>query len=368
MSNKANILIVDDLPQNLKLLAELMKDNNYYVRPVTSGKLALLAAQAIPPDLILLDINMPVMDGFETCEQLKTLEKTKHIPVIFLSANTESDAIVKGFELGAVDYITKPFKATEVLLRVKTHLELKFSKETILKQNNSQRELLHVLCHDLMNSVGAAQSLMTIKRMTETLSEEDEVMSMAINNAVDVIGLVHQLRKLEENKVSIHLSEHNLKDLVDETLLIVYEKIQTKNIEVVVDIKDEEIVIVESISFINSVMNNLLTNAIKFSFPKSKIIISAQKTEDILYLSVKDFGIGMPESLKNDVFKIEKATTREGTNGELGTGFGMPLVKKFMRAYGGKIDIISQEKTTDSDEHGTEIKLELNTLLEVDES
>ncbi|MCK5924278.1 MAG: hybrid sensor histidine kinase/response regulator, partial [Methylococcales bacterium] len=366
MSSKANILIVDDLPQNLKLLAELMRDNNYYVRPVTSGKLALLAAQAIPPDLILLDINMPVMDGFETCEQLKTLEKTKHIPIIFLSANTESDAVIKGFELGAVDYITKPFKATEVILRVKTHLELKFSRETILKQNNSQRELLHILCHDLMNSVGAAQSLMMIKKIGAPLSEEDEVMSMAINNAVDVIGLVHQLRRLEENKVSINLSEHNLKTLVNETLLIVHEKIQKKNLEVVVNIKEDEIVIVESVSFINSVMNNLLTNAIKFSFSEAKIIISAQKQGETVYLSVKDFGIGMPKKLQEDVFKIEKATTREGTNGELGTGFGMPLVKKFMRAYGGKIDIISQEKTTDSDEHGTEIKLELNTLLEVD--
>ena len=364
MPNKANILIVDDLPQNLKLLSELMKDNNYYVRPVTSGKLALLAAQAIPPDLILLDINMPVMDGFETCEQLKTLEKTKHIPIIFLSANTESDAIVKGFELGAVDYITKPFKATEVLLRVKTHLELKFSKETILKQNHSQRELLHILCHDLMNSVGAAQSLMMIKKIGAPLSEEDEIMSMAINNAVDVIGLVHQLRRLEENKVSINLSEHNLKNLVNETLLIVHEKIQKKNIEVVVDIEDDERVVVESVSFINSVMNNLLTNAIKFSFPEAQIIISAQKLVDMVYLSVKDFGIGMPEKLQDDVFKIEKATTREGTNGELGTGFGMPLVKKFMLAYGGKIDIISQEKNTASDEHGTEIKLELKTVLE----
>ncbi|MCK5727654.1 MAG: hybrid sensor histidine kinase/response regulator [Methylococcales bacterium] len=367
MSSKANILIVDDLPQNLKLLAELMRDNNYYVRPVTSGKLALLAAQAIPPDLILLDINMPVMDGFETCEQLKTLEKTKHIPIIFLSANTESDAVIKGFELGAVDYITKPFKATEVILRVKTHLELKFSRETILKQNNSQRELLHILCHDLMNSVGAAQSLMMIKKIGAPLSEEDEVMSMAINNAVDVIGLVHQLRRLEENKVSINLSEHNLKTLVNETLLIVHEKIQKKNLEVVVNIKEDEIVIVESVSFINSVMNNLLTNAIKFSFSEAKIIISAQKQGETVYLSVKDFGIGMPKKLQEDVFKIEKATTREGTNGELGTGFGMPLVKKFMLAYGGKIDIISQEKTTDLETCGTEIKLELKTMMALDD-
>jgi signal transduction histidine kinase len=309
---------------------------------------------------------MPVMDGFETCEQLKLSEKTQHVPIIFLSANTESDAIIKGFELGAVDYITKPFKAAEVLLRVKTHLELKFSKEIILKQNNSQRELLHILCHDLMNSVGAVQSLITLKKMDGDLSEEDEIMSMAINNAVDVIGLVHQLRKLEENKVEIQLDEHNLKSLIEETTYIVHEKIQQKNIELVINVDDDLQVVVESVSFINSVMNNLLTNAIKFSFADSRIIISAKNIASIVHLSVKDFGIGMPTKLKEDVFKIEKVTTREGTNGELGTGFGMPLVQKFIRAYGGKIDIISQEKTDVSSEHGTEIKLELKTLLETE--
>ncbi len=364
--NKANILIVDDLPQNLKLLSELMKGHNYYVRPATSGKLALLAAQAIPPDLILLDINMPVMDGFETCEKLKSLEKTKNIPIIFLSANTEPDAIVRGFELGAVDYITKPFNATEVLIRVKTHLDLKFSKETIVKQSHAQQELLHVLCHDLMNSVGAAQAMMDIKKMDEGFSEEDEMMSLAINNAVDVIGIVHQLRKIDENKMQISLTLCNLKELISETLIILQAKIQQKNIEIIVDINDEEVVLVESVSFVNSIMNNLLTNAIKFSYPDSKIIISAKKIEDVVHLSVKDFGIGMPESLQADVFEVEKTTTREGTSGELGTGFGMPLVKKFIEAYGGSIEIASQEETTENKDHGTEIKLELKTTLPED--
>ncbi len=360
---KANILIVDDLPQNLKLLSELMKGNDYYVRPVTSGKLALLAAKAIPPDLILLDINMPLMDGFETCEKLKSIENTKHIPIIFLSANTEPDAVIKGFELGAVDYITKPFNATEVLIRVKTHLELKFSKETIIKQNHAQQELLHVLCHDLMNSVGAAQAMLNIKKMDEGLSEEDEMMSLAIDNAVDVIGIVHQLRKIDENKMEIELNLSNLKGLVGEMLIILHEKIKQKGIEVIVEIDEEEIVAVESVSFINSILNNLLTNAIKFSFQNGKIIISAKKINDLVHLSVKDFGIGMPEELKVDVFKVEKATTREGTNGELGTGFGMPLVKKFILAYGGKIEIVSHEKSAEGDAHGTEIKLELQTIL-----
>lgn len=367
MTHKANILIVDDLPENLKLLTELMSGNNYYVRPVTSGKLALSAAQAIPPDLILLDINMPFMDGFETCQRLKASDITKHIPVIFLSANHSTSDIIKGFECGAIDYITKPFHSTEVLIRIKTHLDLKFSKETILQQNHEQQELIHILCHDLLNSVGAVQSILNMQKMENEFSEEDELMLMATNNAVEVIDLVKQIRSIDEEKVGIELNEFNLKELLDTSYSIVNEKLQQKNIELIIDVDESLNVIVERISFINSILNNLLTNAIKFSFSDSKIIISAQQIEQQIELSVKDFGIGMPAQLQKDIFEVEKVTTREGTNGELGTGFGMPLVKKFVLAYDGKIEVISQEKIAGSEEHGTEVKLFLKTSL-TDES
>lgn len=360
MINKASILIVDDMPENLKLLAELIRSEGYSVRPVTSGQLALTAAQAIPPDLILLDINMPVMDGFETCQKLKSLDETKNVPIIFLSANDDTNDIVKGFKYGAVDYITKPFDATEVLVRVKTHLELKFSKETILQQNQEQRELLHILCHDLMNSVGAVQSLLKMED-ADDLSEVDEIMLIAINNAVEIIDSVRQIRSIEEKKVNLELEELELKKLVDMSCSILNEKLKQKNVEPVIDIDESLKVMVERVSFINSVLNNLLTNAVKFSFPDSRIMISARQINQQVHLSIKDFGVGMPETLCQDIFKVDKITTRQGTNGELGTGFGMPLVKKFILSYGGEIEVISQEKTDSSNNHGTEIKLSLKT-------
>ena len=364
MTSKANILIVDDLPENLKLLAELIRSNDYSVRPVTSGTLALSAAKALPPDLILLDINMPIMNGFETCQHLKASEKTRHIPVIFLSASNDVVDIVKGFECGAIDYITKPFNATEVLVRIKTQLELKFSKEMVAKQSHEQQELIHILCHDLMNSVGAVQTFLNIKKSDGDFSEYDELSLIAIDNAVEVIDLVRQIKSIEEGKVNLELSLLNLNELVVMSHSILNEKLQQKNIELVIEIDERLNVAAENTSFINSVLNNLLTNAIKFSFHDSKIIISAQQVEQQLLLSIKDFGIGMSAELQNDIFEIQKITTRQGTDGELGTGFGMPLVKKFVLAYGGEIEIVSQEKTPENANHGTEIKLNLKTQLD----
>ncbi len=121
----ANILVVDDTPANLQVLAGMLKDRGYKVRPVPSGKLALLAARRDPPDLILLDINMPEMNGYEVCEQLKADDNLKGIPIIFISALTEPLDKVKAFATGGVDYITKPFQMEELHARVQTHLKLR---------------------------------------------------------------------------------------------------------------------------------------------------------------------------------------------------------------------------------------------------
>lgn len=124
MTSKGNILAVDDTPASLRLLTDILKGEGYEVRPAISGELALHAATLQPPELILLDVNMPGMDGFEVCRCLKAQDQTRDVPVIFVSALSETMEKVKGFELGAVDYVTKPFQREELLARVRTHMEL----------------------------------------------------------------------------------------------------------------------------------------------------------------------------------------------------------------------------------------------------
>jgi signal transduction histidine kinase len=141
--HKGNILVVDDTPANLRLLTELLKSRDYSVRPVPNGRLALSGAQAIPPDLILLDVKMPEMDGYEVCRQLKSNESTSAIPIIFISALTDTEDKLKGFSAGGVDFITKPFQESEVLARVETHIALQRVQNELEKKNiQLQREIV----------------------------------------------------------------------------------------------------------------------------------------------------------------------------------------------------------------------------------
>lgn len=141
-TSQADILIVDDTPVNLRLLSQILDEQGYQTRPVPDGQLALAAAQAKPPDLVLLDIRMPEMDGYEVCERLKDDAQTKDIPIIFISALDAVEDKVKAFTVGGVDYITKPFHVEEVLARVKTHLALRFLQE---KLENANRKMAQEL-------------------------------------------------------------------------------------------------------------------------------------------------------------------------------------------------------------------------------
>jgi len=136
----SDILIVDDTPSNLDLLTEILKSNGYKVRPVTSGRLALQAARSVPPDLIFLDVNMPEMNGYEVCEHLMADEALAGIPVIFLSALTETEDKVRGLRGGGNDYITKPFQAEEVLARIEVHLKLRRQQKELKTENHRLKE------------------------------------------------------------------------------------------------------------------------------------------------------------------------------------------------------------------------------------
>jgi len=133
-ADKFNLLIVDDLPENIKVLGNSLQHEDYRISFATSGQQAIEMAMKNAIDLILLDIMMPGMDGFEVCRQLKGEDRTRHIPIIFITAKTEKEDIIQGFDAGAVDYVTKPFNAAELSARIQTHLELKRSKEVIQNQ------------------------------------------------------------------------------------------------------------------------------------------------------------------------------------------------------------------------------------------
>lgn len=353
-SPRGNILLVDDTQANLKLLSNLLKGKGYKVRPAPNASIALQSIQTSLPDLILLDIMMPEMDGFEMCRRLKAQSATQDIPVIFMTALTDVNHIVKGFEMGGVDYITKPFNGPELLARVETHLALKLKEETIVRQNKEYQELLHILFHDLSNPLSALLGTVQLgaKRNPDWLFERRPYLESSVQQAIQVINLVKEMRALEEGKRSIALYPMDLKTAVTQSVAILDQKLVEKSIEVISTVPKSLSVQVELTSFVNSVLNNLLSNAIKFSLPHSKIYVDAKTEVDRVVLTVQDEGIGIPPTLLNQIFTPHKATTRFGTHGEKGTGFGMPLVKKFITAYRGSIEISSSEV---GDNHGTTV-------------
>ncbi|MCC5900216.1 MAG: diguanylate cyclase, partial [Phormidium sp. BM_Day4_Bin.17] len=154
---RGDILIVDDTPENLKFLSKTLSEQRYKVRSVTEGKMALRVANAAPINLILLDVKMPEMDGYEVCAQLKKHNKTKHIPVIFISALDDMLDKLKAFNVGGVDYITKPFHVEEVLARIETHLSLENAKAEILKLNSELENRVRQRTHQLENEISARQ-------------------------------------------------------------------------------------------------------------------------------------------------------------------------------------------------------------------
>lgn len=358
---KGKLLIVDDTPKNIQVLGSVLDENGYSVVIATNGKQALESVGKTMPDLILLDVMMPEMDGFETCKALKENPEYSDIPVLFLTAKVETEDIVRGFELGAVDYITKPFNTSELLARVHTHLALRRANEMIERTSNERKELIHVLCHDLTNPIGFLSSVMEMSHddpaIMETMKNQ---MEKSVKNSLEIINLVRMMMAINETKMELTPSSYNLDGLIKESLFTLDMKAKTKNITFDISVPADLKVSVERTSFVNSVLNNIFTNAIKFSMPGGKIELMAVSNNGEVTFSIQDHGIGMPQSLLGDLFDIRKKTSRTGTAGEDGTGFGMPLIQKFVRAFGGNIEVQSIEKSEDTDKSGTKIILLLN--------
>lgn len=358
--SKATILIVDDNPNNVQLLKAVMTMRGFDVLVAKNGLHALETVKEELPDIILLDIMMPEMDGFEACQKLKESPTTKNIPIIFLTAKSHIDDIMKGFELGAVDYITKPFSSNELVARVEIHLKLKFSQETVIRQRNELREMVQILCHDLSNPLGAVISSFELSEYDPSYLDKNKHLILSyIRKQYEIIGLVRELRSIAEEKSVFNLTPVDVTKAVNESIETLQYQLSRKNIKAVVSLEEKTYVLAEKVSLINSVLNNLLTNAIKFSYPDSIITVTSQKKNGKVLVSISDKGMGIPNDLKNKIYSIDRRNTRFGTMGEKGTGFGMPLVKKFVTEYGGTIDIDSRDENEHPQDHGTLITLSL---------
>lgn len=354
------ILVVDDNRMMQQAVSRILKSKTNY-NPILAdcGQDALRLAKNRQPNLILLDIMMPGMDGFEVCRKLKEDPETEQIPIIFLSGMSDTRDIVNGLQEGAVDYITKPIKTGELLARLETHLNMHFLKQELKTSRDQYQGLLHFICHDLSNYLsyihGASQIARSEQKASmETIDDVFEGSSMAIQ----ILNRVREYDATNTGKLSVDLSDENLSDMIQESLQILKDKWEPKEIEIVVDELDADCKItVEREWFILSILNNLLTNAIKFSHKSSKVILKSWIEEDLVHLQIQDFGIGVPPESMPHLFSTTHKTNQLGTLGEHGTGFGMPLVKSWVTTFGGTVTVASKFHDEFPEDHGTIVKM-----------
>ena len=337
---------MDDTPENLDVLRGVLTPQ-YRVSFALNGKKAIeLACAEDKPDLILLDIMMPEMDGYEVCRRLKEDKTTDSIPIIFVTALEAVEDETSGLKLGAVDFIHKPITPAIVLARIKTQLNLSAQQRELEVLYGQQNQLLHVLCHDLTNPLGSIRGLCEI--MIDSGGEDPDfitsmipIIETAAGHGLEVIDLVRKMKSLEEFDLS--MDDLNLEEAVNQSVTMLKTKIDAKQITIANQLTAGLKIKAEKSSLVNSVINNLLTNAIKFTEKGKTIFLTSSVKGEQVELEVRDQGIGMPEKMISQLFDVKKKTSRPGTDGESGTGFGMPLVEKFMHAYGGTIAIESCE-------------------------
>jgi two-component system, sensor histidine kinase and response regulator len=346
-ADQHSILIVDDLAKNIQLVAKFLTDEGYNLFFAQSGEIALKQVNARPFDLILLDVMMPGMDGFEVCRKIKENEKTNNIPIIFLTAKTDDDAIVKGFTMGGVDYITKPFNPVELIARVRTHINLRQREKELRDLNNTKDTLLSVISHDLktpfFNIMGLGDLL--LKGYEEY---DDALKKELISNMVESSRISHNLLenllswiRVQTGKIQCVPQPVNLLAIISEIFRLVETQIKNKDVACILEI-DESIFVRADDNMFQTIIRNLLTNAIKYT-PRGGIVKVISNVEDNrAIIEVIDTGIGMSAEKLETLFIPTNISSTPGTENESGTGFGLILVKQFVELNGGQIKVESR--------------------------
>ena len=351
MTNKLTykILIVDDVTKNIQLVANILQRAGYEIFFALNGTMALELVKDQTIDLILLDIMMPEMDGFETCKRIKALSNAQDVPIIFLTAKTDIESIKKGFNVGGVDYITKPFNREELLSRVKTHLSLMQQQQELKELNATKDKFFSIIAHDLKSPFNHLLGLTEIINNLANKSDNKEILEISklINkSAKQGKGLLDNLLEWSRSQIGTHRfnpKKINLYESINETLSFTGHIAAEKHISIINDIPQETIVLAD-INMLNTIFRNLINNAVKFTNPEGEVRIYARELKQSVKITVEDNGIGISKSTIPKLFKIEENPSTIGTGSETGTGLGLILCREFVDRHGGEIYVKSERR------------------------
>jgi two-component system, sensor histidine kinase and response regulator len=367
-TNLGNVMVVDDTPANLQVLCGMLRERGYNLRPVPSGKLALLAAQIEPPDLILLDINMPEMNGYEVCSRLKADEKLKEIPVIFISALAETLDKIQAFAIGGVDYVTKPFQVEEVQARVEAHLKIRRYQQQLQTRTTESKRAEE----ETRQALERERELSDLKeRFISMVAHEYRTPLAIILSSAEM--LEHYSDRITPEKRQDRFREIQKQisfmiELLDDVLTIsrsrrgkLYFEPRLMDVEVLCQQVLEQLQIADDGKhhfifecdhqagcacvderLLHHTFINLLSNAIRYSPVGTEIrfAVSCEADSELIFV-ISDHGIGIPAA---DMAHLFEPFHRASNVGRIrGTGLGLSIVKANVERHGGTISIDSVE-------------------------
>ena len=373
IENINSILIVDDNPKNLQVLGKLLQYENFEVEFAIDGQSALDWMEAKKFDLMLLDINMPVISGFEVCKKIRSNPKFDKMPIIFLTADIDRESILKGFELGAQDYVTKPFDSRELIMRVKTHLSLKNSREKLEELNLSLEDkvkertaelliakekaeetdrlktvFLNNLSHELRTPMNGILGFINLLKKPELEEEKKEkyieIVNISAERLLDTMDELVVISRIEAGDNMLHITSFDLNQEMHFQFAFFKPKADKKAIQLLCSNKiDSNAAIIKSDKIkIASILTNLINNAIKFT-NKGTVEFGNYIENGNLVIFVKDTGVGIPTNRLEAIFeRFVQADTRLTREHE-GLGLGLSITKAYVEALGGKIAVESEK-------------------------
>ena len=344
------ILIVDDVMSNVLLLKVLLTNEKFAIATASNGRQALEQVEKENPDLVLLDVMMPDMSGFEVAQHLKSNPQTAEIPIIFLTALNSTADIVKGFQVGANDFISKPFNKEELIIRVTHQISLVAAKRLILsKTEELQRtiagrdKLYSVIAHDLRSPMGSIKMVLNMLILNLPFekigAEMYELLTMANQTTEDVFSLLDNLLKWTKSqigKLNVVYQDVDLVEVTDGVIEIFSMVASLKKIRIR-EMKPERMMVNADIDMLKTVVRNLLSNAIKFSKENSEILVKMEEVNGMAVVSVQDHGCGISEEGQKKLLHADTHFSTFGTNNEEGSGLGLLLCKDFVVKNGGKL-------------------------------
>ncbi|MCW1887115.1 hybrid sensor histidine kinase/response regulator [Luteolibacter flavescens] len=341
-SGPALILVVDDEPKNIQVVGPMLLKQGHEVIAAGSGEEALAKMRTAKPDLLLLDVMMPGMTGFEVCRRLLAQPEWHALPVIFLSAVTDKSFVTEALAVGAVDYVTKPFHGPELMSRVQLHLNLRQMRLRLAAAVEERNHLLEIVAHDLKNPLGgvifaasmleegAGQLSLQQARLVDSISQ-------SAARALEITASLLQTQRLDEAKSSLEMTPLCLRDYSEQAIEALSQHAANKETTVDIECDAETLPVRADRRSLLCTLENLVSNAIKFSPPGSQVVIRLSSEGCDGVFRIEDRGPGVKEDERPRLFRKFSRLSARPTGNELSTGLGLHIVHELVKAMGGDV-------------------------------